>query len=481
MQSRMEVWSFAEVGSSLVPVRVEVGLMKGLADIQMMGLPDQALKESLLRVKSAIKNQGFTLPNAHKVLVNLKPTHQKKGGRGIELAIAMAILIETGQIPIEEKDKIFAYGQLGLKGEVNFLNEVNWLPVEEDLFIWSGQPRDSIDRKLKVLRQLSDLHGECEHWEASDLEKLERPAFTSMKFTKSQAELLKILAHGGHHTMLSGPAGSGKSTLAYALHSLLPEPESDEIREIRKWNDYFDRPAGAWRPLQSPHHTATAQALLGGGNPPEPGEITRAHGGILLLDEFLEFPTRLREGMREPLERLEVRISRRGHSEILPAKFQLIATSNFCPCGDFVPKKHQPSCRFSRNKCQSYLERLSGPLADRFDILAYSQNWNEEQSYGSEEIYKHILSAQSFQKELRGQTESNGRLSWNQLLASLERPTHLTYLPEAGRSKRRHMAILRVARSLADLDEKEKIEISHIRRALDYSWRPFESLRESFL
>ena len=236
-----------------------------------------------------------------------------------------------------------------------------------------------------------------------------------------------------------------------------------------------------WRPLQSPHHTATAQALLGGGNPPEPGEVTRAHGGILLLDEFLEFPTRLREGLREPLERAELRISRRGHSEVLPAKFQLIATSNLCPCGDFVPKKYEPSCRFSKIKCQSYLERLSGPLADRFDILSYSYNWNEEQNIGSEDIHSQVLQAQSFQKGHRGQDKENGRLQWNELLKELERPTHLSYLPESVRSKRRHLAILRVARSLADLDLQEKIRIEHIRQALDFSWRPFEALRESFL
>ena len=480
MQLCMEVWSFAQVGSSLMPVRVEVGLMKGLADIQVMGLPDQALKESLIRVKSAIKNQGFTLPTAHKVLINLKPTDQKKGGRGLELAIAMAVLIETGQIPVQENQRLYAYGQLGLKGEVNFLEEVNWLPVEHEQRIWSGEPTSSVDRNLKVIHELWQLKGECDFVDATEPDTLERPALTTLKFSKVQTELLQLMAHGGHHTMLSGPAGSGKSTLAYALHSLLPGPTQDEIRELRKWNRYFNKPAGEWRPLQSPHHTASAQALLGGGNPPEPGEITRAHGGILLLDEFLEFPMRLREGLREPLERGEIKISRRGFSEKMPAQFQLIATSNLCPCGDYVPKRHQPACRFSKYKCQSYLERLTGPLADRFDIMSFSYNWDGKEEISAEEIYNPIIKAQEFQKK-RKQINPNARLQWNELLMHLERPTHLAYLPEGGRSKRRHISILRVARSLADLDNSEKIQIKHIRQALDHAWRPFEDLKESFL
>jgi magnesium chelatase family protein len=453
--------------------------MKGLADIQLMGLPNQVLKESLIRVKSAIKNQGFHLPKAHKVLINLKPADQKKGGRGLELAIAMAILMETGQIPKEDTEKLYAYGQLGLKGEVNYLDEVSWLPLEPNERVWSGTPSVAIDRPIRAIKELWELSGECEFIDAGEPEDLPRPELTKLKFDQQQAKLMAILAQGGHHSLVAGPAGSGKSTLAYALHTLLPEPSISESREIRKWNQYFNRSENSWRPLQAPHHTATPQAILGGGNPPEPGEITRAHGGLLLLDEFLEFPVRIREGLREPIERGEVQISRRGFSETLPAKFQLIATTNLCPCGDFVPKKIQPICRFSKSKCQSYLERLTGPLADRFDILAFSNDWKAQADVQAAEILSQINSAQSFMK-LREQEKPNARLDWGELMKHLEKPTHIAYLPEGGRSRRRHISILRVARTLADLDQSEKIKITHIREAMELSWRPFENLKESF-
>ena len=464
----MEVISFAEQGGEYTKVKVEVGLLNGIPDIHIMGLPDQAIRESLVRVKSALRHQGFSLPKGQKVLVNLRPTHIKKTGRGLELAIALAILLETEQIQLQKTDNLFAYGQLGLKGEVHFLNEVNWLPLPEGQRIWTGLPEDLVDSDLNVVGQLSDFH---ENWKSINKafhNELNRPQLSDFKFNKEQAKLLALLAHGGHHSLLAGPAGSGKSTLAYALHSLLIDPNEKEAKEIRQWNHYFKKPIESWRPIQAPHHSATAQGILGGGNPLEPGEVTRAHHGVLMMDEFLEFSDRIREGLREPIELSEIQISRMGQSRILPAKFQLVATTNLCPCGEFVPKKIQPFCRFSRQKCQAYLERLSGPLVDRFDVFCFSENWLESQEVETSAIYKKVLKATEFMKTKRNQRKKNCQLSWQELMQEVDEMTLIDYLPTAGRSRRRHISILRVARSLADFDACLKIQKEHIRQALEF-------------
>lgn len=468
----MQVWSFSEVGSQLKPVKIEISLIPGLPEFIITGLPDQALKESMVRIKSALRCGDFQLPKAEKIIINLSPANEKKSGQGIELAIALAYLWETNQLEKPSEENVYVYGELGLKGEVRFLEELNWAPVPEDICVWTGKTDGQIcDWPTKTIETLSAANQAEVIANNLEPELNMRPEFEGITWGEKTAELLALLAHGGHHALLAGPAGSGKSTLARSLYQILPDPNSLEAKSLRRWNRYFKRDLN-FRPYENPHHSSTVQALLGGGNPPVPGVITRAHHGLLVMDEFLEFPPKVREGLREALETSEITIARKGFVEKLPAEFQLVATTNLCPCGEYVPGRLSGNCRFTLSRCQSYQERLSGPLMDRFDILSLSNEWERHGPMGLMQIYDLVLRARKVFLD-RGQSKVNGRLTWDELMVELQSESLLQYLPSSLKSRRRALAILRVARSIADLAESPKIRLKHLNSAINFAWKSF--------
>ncbi len=474
----MQVYSFFEQSYGLKPTKVEISLIPGLPDFKVTGLPDSSMKESLLRIKSALIMQGYELPKTHQVMINLTPAFEKKKSKGLELAIACAYLWHTEQAP-KFKDKIYVYGELGLSGQVKYLPELNWLDEREEVEVLTGEAND-FAHDCWELKSLKDLElPTYKNFQPPKINIQER-RFSNRKWSNKVGEAMAAIALGQHHSLVAGPAGSGKSTFNDSLINVLPPPTDEELFELRRWNRVFDFKDINERPFRQPHHTSTVQAVLGGGRPIVPGEVTRAHKGLLVLDEFLEFSNHVREALREPMQTGEIHLARNGHVETLPADFLLIASTNLCPCGSFVPKDMTVKCRFSLRKCNSYLERLSGPIADRFDVLLFSNTWGHSEDISEGQIFARVQKAFEFQQKQK-RHKTNGRMAYNELLSGLKASHLEDFLPTQGKSRRRNQSVLRVARSFADLDLSVEIQMPHLRKAIDIAWKPFQALSEPLL
>jgi magnesium chelatase family protein len=428
--------------SELIEIIVELALLPGLPGVQFLGLPDQILRESGLRIKSAIKAQGFQFPTHQQVVVNLRPNHMKKTSRGIELAVAVGILWLTGQIPNWVfGEELVIYGELGLDGRVYAPEDLSCALGAQVVLTGarSVSPEGGFAFSTLRLESLSQLRNSSEILRIPGSPKLSfrrRPKeFVDFSFPKEMAHFLLVAALGKHSALLAGPAGSGKTTLGRVVHSLLSEPKSQDLAEDQSW----------W-PLVEPHHTTPVMSMIGGGGCPTRGEIAKAHLGVLLLDEFLEFPSKVTESLRTVMESRELLVSRGGRTERFPADAQIIATTNLCPCGDWTPKeKLRLSCRFNLSKCRSYSQKLSGPILDRFQIIFFTQKI-----------------------PTGGNIEATEFLTFAQLLARLE-PARKRYAqsfelfsdesieakfkasgwyPEGVNSHRRRLALVKVARSV---------------------------------
>lgn len=471
----MRVNSFMRQGSELVPVSVEVILTPGLPLIQILGLPDSALRESALRVRTAIRKQGFRLPKGQRILVHLQPAHLRKSSRGLDLAIAAAILWETGQI--ERPDYVpWAYGELSLSGDVTSPDDTLQIHTEIPTPLVTGGGDDVLSLPyvrlgtLKTLASLKNLEVSPGNSVAdgSQFPNLPRHLF----FPKRAARIAMVIAAGEHGALIAGPSGTGKTTLVDAIPSWLAEAECNKTSgSARSFN----------RPVLKPHHSATRPAMIGGGAQALAGEISRANGGVLILDELLRFDPHVQEALREPMETGRIKLSRAGVTRTHPADFLLLATTNLCECGQFVPSLNVDTlCRCSRTKRGRVLGRLSGPFADRFQILTFSDDWSRMGPLiGCEEILKTVQDAIRFRIVQRAQEEPNARTEftgrsfgvephWETRFKDLVSPTSI----------RRHDAVLRVARTLADLRLSPGIEAEDLNEAISLAWRGHRLLEE---
>ncbi|MEK2645764.1 ATP-binding protein [Bdellovibrio sp. BCCA] len=479
----MKIQSLIRENDRLVPVEVELNFIPGLPQIQFLGLPDQAIRESIHRIKSAIRSQGFEFPKAQQVLVNLRPSHLKKSSRGLELAVALGLLWESEQVPKPQEESVLVYGELSLNGgvfEPDDLRE-DFDPLE-DLTVWTGTSEENkvpfTRARLTELRDLASpkiLPGMPREY------KVERPLFgLDLEFPERQAEMLKLVAIGEHSLLLAGPAGSGKSTIAKSLLSLLQAPSQEDLHEIIKSNKGSGGESLSWRPMVHPHHSTSPLGLIGGGVPPFKGEITRAHKGILVLDELLEFNPRAQEALREPMEEFCIRLRRGRFIEEHPAEALVIATTNLCPCGDWVPQA-KVVCGRSLKKCQSYMERLSGPLVDRFQLIFFTQKRELSGVVSGVEILKTLEDVRGFRSEMAVKdprfTKVAGRWKWEELIQDLPSFYLQELFPRELASRRRDLATLRVARSYADLEKAEKLTPKHVEKALKATYLPFEALK----
>lgn len=382
LASFMKLKSLIENGRQLEIAEVEIEFIPGLPQIHFLGLPDRIIKESFYRIKSALKSSGYKFPLTQQMIVNIKPSHLRKSSRGVELAVAIGILLKSKQVNVEKiNPEWVVYGELGLDGSVYEPSDLNTHFLKpkgiEVLTGWSKDNKNSYYR----LNELKNFETTKQIGEVPSYFK--RPSLgLSKKYTTHEAEFLFLTAVSGLHGLLAGDSGAGKSTLAKAAISFLSEPNEEEVGRWK--ND--------WRPVIMPHPSITAAAFLGGGGNLYQGEVERVQNGLLILDELLEFDPQIIESLRGPMSGEKLRLVRGSEEREVQTSFQIIATTNFCPCGKWTPVKENLSCRFGRARCTKYLEKLSGPFVDRFGLMMFADGKKQNRVIQGESVLRRIES-----------------------------------------------------------------------------------------
>jgi magnesium chelatase family protein len=483
----------AQLGLEAPPVTVEVHLSSGLPGLAIVGLPEAAVRESKDRVRSALMNSGFEFPQRH-ITINLAPADLPKFGGRFDLPIALGILAANGQIPLDALAGSEFLGELALSGELRPVNGV--LPASlavrdagRALFVPKANAGEAARPEAAEVYAGDHLLAVYAH--LNDRQRLQRaaqpdpaacsaasyPDLADVKGQHQARRALEIAAAGGHSVLMIGPPGTGKTLLASRLPGLLPpldEKEALEVAAIRSLLGQADEP-DYHPPFRAPHHTASAVALVGGGSPPRPGEITLAHHGVLFLDELPEFDRRVLEVLREPLESGQVQISRAARQVRFPARFQLAAAMNPCPCGYLGDGTSR--CRCSPDLIARYRGRLSGPLLDRIDlhvdVPALPAEVLHRGSAGEStmQVKERVLAARHRQSQRQGHLNSALQPNALDTHATLAR-SEADLLEQAMRrmrlSARAYHRILRVARTIADLEASAQIASPHLHEALAY-------------
>lgn len=470
----MRIISFAKEGYRMIPCEVELSLTSGIPRVEIIGLADPSIKECISRIKTAFHAQNFKWPNKKQITINLRPAYIKKTSQGLDLAIACALLWKTRQIdpPISMSEDQFIYGEVTLDGQVDAPSD--WVQIDQKPILTGKIEDKEFFNDLYLVENLRELSNPqyveskpLSHW-------MQKPDLPNIQFSENAAFLLEVISAGEHSVLLGGEAGSGKTTLAGHIPYLLGNPDEEEFKTAKKISKYFGHSL-SWRPFISPHHSTPPLSMIGGGSPPFMGEISKAHSGILFLDEYLEFQYKVQEALREPIEKGEICISRKGAGVFFPACFMLIAATNLCPCGSYIPGENL-SCSYSLRKCRSCLDRLSGPMLDRFDILALSSFWRGALKVPMEQIRDRV-DRTFYVRQKRYQTKVNGRLNWNELTDQISPFILKNLLPSTVSSYRRKVAVLRVARTLADLDGREEVTAQDVEKSTLLTLKPFHQLR----
>ena len=476
-------------------VTAEVHLSNGLPAFNIVGLPDTAVKESKERVRSAIINSRFEFPN-RRITINLAPADLPKDGGRFDLPIAIGILAATGQVPREQLDQSEFLGELALSGALRPVTgaltaSLGARKAGRMLFLPDQNKTEAALPKAVRVYTARHLLAIIAHLKGTTLLEEEAPTepcdtahqCPDMSDVKGHAlarRALEVSAAGKHNLLMAGPPGSGKSMLAARLPGILPPMTEGECLEVAAISSIANHPQSkdwARRPIRSPHHTASSTALAGGGSNPKPGEISLAHNGILFLDELPEFGRKSLEVLREPLETGEIAISRATRQVKYPANFQLITAMNPCPCGD--PDKAPQGCNNPVQCCNKYQSRLSGPLLDRIDIhiqvpvipLKELQTRNRPIPEASPIIRQRVTNARNIQLERSG--NPNHDISPTEIdsickLGSTQQLFLERAVEKLGLSTRAYHRILKVARTLADLEQAKTIDNNHLSEAISY-------------
>jgi len=483
-------------------VRVEVDIHTGLPAFEIVGLASTAIKEARERVRAAIKNSGFKFPN-QKITVNLAPADLKKEGSHFDLAIALGIILASEQVETRIKSTYFLAGELSLNGDVKAVPGI--LPMVLELaqnypqaeFIISTENKNEAalvpEIKSLYINNLAELcayvQGELPlpsvqtAWVSFSHDAPALPDFNEVKGQETAKRALQIAAAGMHNILLIGPPGGGKTMLAHRIQGILPEMTRDEILETTRIYSVANLlnsncPMIKMRPFRSPHKNASATSIIGGGRIPRPGEISLAQNGVLFLDEFPEFSRDVLEALRQPLEDRVVTISRTMATVTFPANFMLVASMNPCPCGNYGSALE---CNCTPLQIRRYLNRISGPLLDRMDLhvevprVDFHQLSQENSGESSAVIRERIKKAWEVQQQrfagspikLNSQMQSRDIKKY----CKLDKQSELLLknaFEHMQMSARGYTKILKIARTIADLEQESHIKVQHVAEALQY-------------
>ncbi|MCF2662160.1 YifB family Mg chelatase-like AAA ATPase [Pseudoflavonifractor phocaeensis] len=484
-------------------VSAECDLSGGLPAFTVVGLPDAAVNEARERVRAAIKNCGFTFP-VSRITVNLAPAHLKKVGTLYDLPMLVGILAAGGQLKLREQSCAFL-GELSLSGALRPC--AGMLPMAlaakregiEAIYVPEDNAAEATLAEGPTVYPVRDVAQLVRHLSGEEpilpaapwrpgSDAVQGPDFDQVKGQEQVKRALEIAAAGGHNILMSGPPGSGKSMLARRLPGILPRMSHREALEATEIHSVMglttsEHPLIDARPFRSPHHTVSPMGMAGGGSNPRPGEISLAHNGVLFLDELPEFPKEVLEVLRQPLEDGQVQISRASGTVTYPSRFMLVCAMNPCKCGWYGHPSGR--CRCTESEVKKYLSRLSGPLLDRIDIfvevaaLEFEELSQQERSEPSAMVRERVNEARDLQRR-RQTAPCNARLERDELdrFCALDESCQRLMkgaFERMGLTARSYDRILRVARTIADLEGSGTIQVPHLAEALQY--RPPEYLR----